>query len=215
MGQEISLWPPLHALKPTALKHRTLEREDGFISKDGQSCFFDSKFVDIFMWPLRQTQTWVGDRRAGPCSQPGCCPPARLSVGGAEECTHMQAHRDSHIMASLWDRENAKATVNVKTCPPSKTHGSPFTRPIRDKGTLYFSSYKPLDETSGSQRHRRVEENCPSFETTVSKCLSLSLSLSLSFSLYQSLSFSSHPFCSLKGQTQTKHIICNMHQWHR
>ena len=111
----------------------------------------------------------------------------------------MQAHRDSHIKASLWDRENAKATVNVKTCPPSKTHGSPFARPIRDKGALYFSTYKPLDETSGSQRHRGVDESCPSFETTVSKCLSLSL--------YRSLSLSPHSPFARRQDTDKTHYL--------
>lgn len=99
-------------------------------------------------------------------------PPASLSVGGAEKSTHIQAHRDTQIKASLWDRENAKATVNVKTCPASKTHGSPFTPPIGDKGALYFSSYKPLDETSGSQRHRQSEEAPPEHW---SHCLPMSL----------------------------------------
>lgn len=110
------------------------------------------------MWPLHQNQTWVGDRRGGPCSQLSC-PSTCIFI--SRRSTHIQAHRDTQIMASLWDRENAKATVNVKTCPAPKTHGSPFTPPIGDKGALYFSSYKPLDETSGSQRHRQSEEAPP------------------------------------------------------
>lgn len=60
---------------------------------------------------------------------------------------NIQAHREAHIMASLWGRENAKATVNGKKCLPSKTPGSPFNPSIIDKGSLYLSSYKPLEDT--------------------------------------------------------------------
>lgn len=83
-------------------------------------------------------------------------------------------------MASLWDRENANATVNVKTCPASKTHGSPFTPPIGDKGALYFSPYKPLDRNirlpEASAERRSATWTLQSLSPSVSLALSLSLS---------------------------------------
>jgi len=82
------------------------------------------------------TSEWVTEQSAGP--------PVHLQKS--------PEHTGTWIRASLWDREKARASVNVTTC--TYTHGSPFTPPTRDKGALYLSSSKPLEETSGSPERR-------------------------------------------------------------
>lgn len=126
--------------------------------------------VDIFMWPLRQNQTeWATEVMGRPLSWPATC----ISTH-----TCMQAHRNTHIIASLWDRENAKATVNVKTCPTSKTHGSPFTPQRR---SLFF----PWQTSGGNIRLPEASAEPP-------ELWNYHLLTSFSLSLPPSLSLSSH-----------------------
>lgn len=110
-----------------------------------------------------------------------------VQLAGLSTCIFI-SRRSLHIIASLW--EDAKATVNAKTCAHSKTHGLSFTPQIRYKGALYFHYWQTLEETSGSQRHWQNREAPPE-------------PITLPLSLWT------------QRQTQTKHIICNMHQWHR
>lgn len=126
-------------------------------------------------------------------------------VGGAETSphthTHEHTHRDTHIIASLWDRENAKATVNVKTCAPSRNTWIAF----HSTKTLFIFLLTNL------WRKRQAPRGVGRATWTLK-------SLSPSVSFFQSLFRSQHSlilFAPLKGQTQTKHTICNMHQWHR
>lgn len=85
------------------------------------------QFVDIFMWPLCKNQPeWAIEVKGRPVSRPATC-----IITHSHTCMRIE----TQIIASLWDRENAKATVNVKTRPTSKTHGSPFTPQRR---SLFF-----------------------------------------------------------------------------
>lgn len=80
------------------------------------------EFAEILLWPLCWNQTCVGGRRDGPSSQLADTSTCIFIVGVGQKHphTHVHAHRDTHIIVSLWDQENAQATVNVKTRPPSR-----------------------------------------------------------------------------------------------
>lgn len=113
-----------------------------------QSCI--QKFAEEFKWPLLG-KPWVGDKQlAGPST---CI---FISIGEG-------VHR--HIIASLWDVDG---TVNVKTCPPSKTRTGIALH--SDKDAFYSSTDKPLEETSAERgsstwvflRHNTLSAPCTS-----------------------------------------------------
>ena len=152
------------------------------------------RFVYIFMWPLYPNPTEWATEVKGLFGQ--LAGHLHLST-----LTHMHVHRDTHIIAPLWDRENVKATVNVKTCPTSKTHGLPFTPQRR---SLFF----PLQNLW--RKHQAPRDICGATRTLK---LPSPKGLFQSFYLFCSQQ-SLISFAPSKVQTQTKHIIYSMHQWH-
>lgn len=144
-------------LRPV-LEHQ--RKRGGVIIKDWQSYLIISTWFCglIHVTFVSKPDVRVDNRRGGLCCWLVCL---STCIFISRRSRNVHSCAEKHIMALLWDKERAKVTVNVKTGLPLKRHRSPFTPTTKDKSTLYFSSYKPLDDTLGSQRHQQSEEAPP------------------------------------------------------